>query len=502
MLRAVRWRRTSLNILRKVGTMARTVLIVEDDPAQRRYLETVVQGLDFRVLSAGGGREAIDVLTGRKPEKVDLVVLDLVMPEIDGFAVLDAIRPKHPTLPVIVLTMKGGVDTVVKVIRTGAVDFIVKPVSPERLQVSIENALKLTALSGEVSRLTRKADGRASFSDIVLRSDVMRQTVELARRGAASTIPVLIEGESGVGKELFARAIQGSGDRAGKPFVAVNCGAIPENLVESILFGHEKGAFTGADHKQTGKFQEADGGTIFLDEVSELRSDLQVKLLRALQEGEIDPVGSQEPVRVDVRVISATNRDLAQRVAEGSFREDLFYRLSVFPIRIPSLRERREDIVPLAYHFVSVYTASEGKNVRTIAPEAVDVLVGHGWPGNVRQLENAIFRAVVLCDGDTLNVCDFPQIAQARGISQSDAFDRPSAGPAAAATSTTVIPAIDQNGELRTLQQVENDMIRLSLQRCRGQMSEVARRLDIGRSTLYRKIRDLGLDADEFKREH
>lgn len=480
--------------------MAQSILIVEDDPAQRRYLQTIVASLGYRTLEAGSGREAIDLLTATPAEPIDLVILDLVMPEVDGFAVLDRVHPTRPELPVIVLTMQGGVDTVVKVMRTGAVDFIIKPASPERLQVSVENALKITALSDQVSRLSRRAIGRTNFDDIVLRSVSMGQTVDLARRAAASNIPILIEGESGVGKELIARAIQGSSERSGKPFVTVNCGAIPENLVESILFGHEKGSFTGADQRQIGKFQEADGGTVFLDEIAELRADLQVKLLRALQEGEIDTVGGKRPVKVDVRVMSATNQNLAQLVSEGAFRQDLFYRLNVFPILVPPLRERRDDISALVDHFIAEYAASESKSVRGASPEAHELLLNHDWPGNVRQLENAVFRAVVLCDSDVLNVIDFPQIAQAQGIV-------PAATPSMAPSGATGmpedngynIPIRSSDGGIRTLKDVEDDMIRAALKHCRGQMSEVARQLEIGRSTLYRKVRELGLDADDFK---
>ena len=480
--------------------MAQSILIVEDDPAQRRYLQTVVSSLGYRTLEASGGQEAIDMLTAAPDETIDLVILDLVMPDIDGFAVLDRAHPARPDLPVIVLTMQGGVDTVVKVMRTGAVDFIVKPASPERLQVSVENALKITALSDQVSRLTRRVSGRTNFEDIVLRSDKMAQTVELARRAADSNIPILIEGESGVGKELIARAIQGSGERSGNPFVPVNCGAIPETLVESILFGHEKGSFTGADRRQMGKFQEADGGTIFLDEIAELRSDLQVKMLRALQEGDIDMVGAKRPTRVDVRVISATNQDLAQRVADGAFRQDLYYRLNVFPILIPPLRDRREDISALIEHFVAEYSAAESKPVRGANPEAHDLLREYDWPGNVRQLENAVFRAVVLCDSDVLTITDFPQIAQAQGVLTTPktpvSFGNVSVP---GINNGNQIPTKDVDGGLRSLKDVEDDMIRTALEHCRGQMSEVARQLAIGRSTLYRKVRDLGLDADDFK---
>ena len=289
------------------------------------------------------------------------IILDLVMPDLDGMAVLAKLRETDRQLPVIVQTAHGGIDTVVGAMRAGAVDFVVKPASAERLQVSIENALKLGALEGEIARMKRAASGTLTFRDIITRSPAMERVIRLGQRAAASQIPILIEGESGVGKELIARAIQGAGDRRSKPFVTVNCGAIPDNLVESILFGHEKGAFTGAADKHVGKFREAHGGTLFLDEVGELPADMQVKLLRALQDGEIDPVGARRPIRVDFRLISATNRSLIDLVKAGQFREDLYYRLNVFPIRVPPLRERREDIPELVRHFTARFAAEEGK---------------------------------------------------------------------------------------------------------------------------------------------
>ncbi len=341
--------------------MVQTILIVEDDPAQSRYLEEIVGRQGYRTIAVDGGQAAVDLLLRARGEAVDLVLLDLVMPDVDGLEVLRQVHPERPDLPIVVLTIKGSIDTVVEVMRAGAADFLVKPAGPERLQVTIENAIKVTALSDQVSRLTRRAEGSVNFADVVAESPAMGRTIDLARRAAASAIPILIEGESGVGKELMARAIQGSSDRAGRPFVAVNCGAIPENLVESLLFGHEKGAFTGADSRHAGKFLEADSGTLFLDEIGELRGDLQVKLLRALQEGEVDPIGARKPVKVDVRLISATNQDLASLVAERRFREDLYYRLNVFPIHLPPLRQRPEDVAPLAQRFIASYAAQEGK---------------------------------------------------------------------------------------------------------------------------------------------
>jgi DNA-binding NtrC family response regulator len=334
----------------------------------------------------------------------------------------------------------------------------------------------------------------------------MRQVFRLGERAAQSNIPILIEGESGVGKELIARAIQGSSERSGKPFVTVNCGAIPENLIESILFGHEKGSFTGATDKHLGKFQEADGGTLFLDEIGELRLDMQVKLLRALQEGEVDPVGSKRPVKVDVRIISATNRDLATRARDGQFREDLYYRLNVFPIVIPPLRDRHEDIPALARHFIERFAAEEHKAVAGLSPEASDLLERFEWPGNVRQLENTIFRAVVLCDGTSLDVCDFPQIAAAMGVEArarrvfTEAPIQPALPGRPASQSIAspyVFTAVDGNGHMRRLEDIESEMIRLAISRYDGHMSEVARRLGIGRSTLYRKLKELGLEPSE-----
>ena len=395
-----------------VREMSTSLLIVDDDPVQRRLLAHAVERLGYRAVVAASGREALDHLAASAGEAVSLVILDLVMPELDGMAVLARLREAERTLPVIVQTAHGGIDAVVSAMRAGAIDFVVKPVSIERLQVSIENALKLGALEGEIARLKRSASGTLTFADIVTRSPAMERVIGLGKRAAQSQIPILVEGESGVGKEMIARAIQGSGDRKAKPFVTVNCGAVPAALVESILFGHEKGAFTGAAEKHTGKFREADKGTLFLDEVGELPLDLQVKLLRALQDGEIDPVGARKPVRVDFRLISATNRSLIDLVKQGRFREDLYYRLNVFPIRVPPLRERREDIAELVRHFTARFAAEEGKAyVRGVSAEALDLLLRYDWPGNVRQLENAVFRAVVLADGAWLTPAEFPQVA-------------------------------------------------------------------------------------------
>ncbi|NRA28708.1 MAG: sigma-54-dependent Fis family transcriptional regulator [Parvularculaceae bacterium] len=496
--------------------MPKTIFLVDDDPTQRRLMQAVCERAGYFVKQAGGGEEALDMLRSDKGASIDLMMLDLVMPNVDGMEVLAELKTLKPELPVIMLTAQGGVETVVKAMQAGAVDFFVKPASPERVTVGIANALNVKNLRTEVSRLKRKDKGEMTFTDVVGTSPAFRQCLKLAERAAASTIPILITGESGVGKEMIARAIQGSSDRTSAPFVTVNCGAIPENLVESILFGHEKGAFTGATGKHIGKFQEADGGTLFLDEVGELPLETQVKLLRALQEGEVDPVGSKRPVKVDVRVISATNRDLSEAVQDGTFREDLFYRLNVFPVEVPPLRQRREDIPDLINHFISRYNAEEGRDVRGVRNEVMDVLVAQDWPGNVRQLENTIYRAVVLCEDAWLSASDFPTMASA--FEDAGVFAGPptvgadqgsvtiegptevlsSASVASAtigsSTSSEGIEVYDNHGHLRSLQQIERDLIAAAIEMYRGQMSEVARRLGIGRSTLYRKVQEQGIE--------
>ncbi len=473
--------------------MAKTVLVVDDDPTQRRLLQAAVEKQGFRARVVDSGERALEEASDPK-NGVDVVLLDLVMPGLSGMETLERLIERRPDLAVVVLTATGGIDTVVQAMRAGAIDFFVKPASPERVAVSLRNALKMSDLSGEVKRLARKTGGSMGFQDMIAGAPSMRGVVRLGQRAAASNIPILILGESGVGKEVLARCIQGASERSGKPFVTVNCGAIPENLVESILFGHEKGSFTGAHEKKLGKFVEADGGTLFLDEVGELPLDMQVKLLRVLQESEVDAVGSRRPTKVDVRIISATNRDLAQQVAEGRFREDLYYRLNVFPIEAPPLRDRKEDLPQLIEHFIRRFNAEESKAIAGVAPETLSMLMRYDWPGNVRQLENSIFRAVVLSDGGQLKPDDFPQISALMGAAPAPAWApaTPVVAPAndAAAQPVTIT---DDTGELRTLEAIERDLIQYAIDHYAGHMSEVARRLGIGRSTLYRKVREYDL---------
>src|SRR5271167_89096 len=387
------------------------ILVVDDDPVQCRLLEGMLQKFGYEVVTRDNGDAALALLAGPDGARIDGMILDLVMPNLDGLGVLARLRQAGITVPVIVQTAHGGIDNVVSAMRAGAVDFVVKPVGAERMQVSLRNALNTSALEGELNRIKHSRSGTLGFKDIITKSPAMLAVLRMAEKAAVSTIPVLVAGESGVGKELIARAIHGSGERRSKQFVAVNCGAMPENLIESILFGHEKGSFTGATERHVGKFVEASGGTLFLDEVGELPPTAQVKLLRAVQEGEVETVGARRPIKVDVRLISATNRNLLTDVKSGRFREDLFYRLHVFPIAIPPLRDRAEDIPELARHFMIRFAAEEGKRVRSMPAEALRLLLSHPWPGNVRQLENAIFRAVVLAEGEEIGLNEFPQIA-------------------------------------------------------------------------------------------
>ena len=497
------------------------ILIVDDDPVQRRLLEGMVQKFGYEVVTVDGGDAGAALLTGPDGASVDCVILDLVMPDLDGLGVLARLRQHGITVPVIVQTAHGGIDNVVSAMRAGAVDFVVKPVGAERLQVSLRNALTTSALEGEIKRIRHSRSGTLGFRDIITKSQAMHAVLRMAQKAAASTIPVLVAGESGVGKELIARAIHGSGERRTKAFVAVNCGAMPENLVESILFGHEKGSFTGATERHVGKFVEASGGTLFLDEVGELPPAAQVKLLRAIQEGEVEPVGARKPVKVDVRLVSATNRDLIADVKQGRFREDLFYRLHVFPITVPPLRERPADIPALTRHFLARFAAEEGKRIGLVTSEALQLLTAFRWPGNIRQLENAVFRAVVLAEDDSIGIGEFPQIAAHVSAPSVDPGQEPPAAEEAARypdelvldagsfgdisppspaeptpVAADMLPLLDIEGDVRPLEGLEADIIRYAVTHYRGQMSEVARRLQIGRSTLYRKLDTLGLNGE------
>ncbi|WP_068313352.1 sigma-54-dependent transcriptional regulator [Polycladidibacter hongkongensis] len=488
--------------------MSQRILIVEDDPVQRRLLENTLQRFGYRTQTAEDGEQALQLITSHA-DSYDLLLLDLLLPKLSGLELLTRLRQQKSAIPVIVQTAHAGLEKAVEAMRAGAQDFVVKPVPAERLRISVANLLRTSALEEEITRFRQHTSLALGFDQLATRSEAMERVLRLGKRAASSTIPILIEGESGVGKEMIARAIQGSSDRRSKPFITVNCGAIPDHLVESILFGHEKGAFTGAHEKHRGKFQEANGGTLFLDEVGELPLEVQVKLLRALQEGEVDPVGARKPVKCDFRLISATNRRLLEQVKEGKFREDLYYRLNVFPIWIPPLKDRLEDLPQLLHQFMARFSAEESKpHVCTVAAQTLVMLQSYDWPGNIRQLQNAVYRAVVLCDSDVLAPEDFPQIIQA--ISEKDtpssqaghqveeqhdtAFEQLQAEAFDPANPPFgYLSALTPEGHIQTLAEVEKQQISLALDHYSGRMTEVAKRLGIGRSTLYRKLKDYNL---------
>ena len=461
----------------------RLLLLIDDEPAQRRLVAALASRAGWRSIFAGDGETGVAQLGTQDGMQLDAILLDHWAPDADPFEVIAALRERRPALPILMLTANGSVAQAVAAMRAGATDFLVKPLAPERLLAALEAAVAGTA-AGELRPLTEKIPALLAFDEIVGSAPEFRAALAIAAKAARARVPMLIEGEGGVGKEVVAEAIHAASPRSKKPMVCVNCGAIPANLVESELFGHEKGAFTGAFERKIGKFAEADGSTIFLDEVGEMPLDAQVKLLRALQSGDIHPIGARHSKEVDVRVIAATNKRLLDEVEAGRFREDLYYRLNVVPVTIPPLRERSEDIPALARHLLARIAKQPGLRQLGITDDALQLLGGYDWPGNVRQLQNALFRAAVLCEGAALTRADFPQIASLGARRQATT-------QAAMAGGVTLFRA---DGNMRPLEDIEADVIRLAIGHYRGRMTEVARRLGIGRSTLYRKLGELGIE--------
>ncbi|WP_281300258.1 MULTISPECIES: sigma-54 dependent transcriptional regulator [unclassified Iodidimonas] len=484
--------------------MNETILIVDDEPTQRHLLTAMIARSGHHVENAGDGSEAVARIDDPEKPAIACVILDMQMPGMNGLDVLQAVRPRHPHLPVIILTAHSGVSRVVEAMKAGASDFIVKPASAERLRTAIDSALSHVSMTGELPHIKPSQKDFPGFENMVGESPPFLDAIRLGRKAAAVSIPVLIEGPSGVGKEIFARAIHQASNRKAKPFITVNCGAIPENLVESILFGHEKGAFTGASDRHIGKFQEASGGTLFLDEVGELPLDVQVKLLRVLQENEVDPIGAARPVPVDIRLISATNRHMAALVENGHVREDLFYRLNVFPLTIPALQDRAGDIPLLARHFVGQIARAENLEEKPLSADALTLLSHNSWPGNIRQLQNAVFLAMVMSDGPELTADDFPQLRPASPSAPKTAADKAPHNPPTdrhpePSTPAFSINLLDHGGSLRPMADLEAEIIAAAIRLHDGKLSEIARRLGIGRSTLYRRLDELGLSKDPEK---
>jgi two-component system NtrC family response regulator len=443
------------------------VLLVDDDESLLRVTEHNLARAGFQVTTARDGQEALETFSR---QAFDVVVTDLNMPRMGGMDLIAQIRREAPELPVIVLTAYGTMDVAVDAMRRGARDFIPKPFEREELAKSIRQAIEHRELTSENRRLREQVAAQLPLQDLVAESPAMRRVLDTLGRAAQTDTTVLLQGESGSGKEVLARAVHRASPRAQSPFVPVNCPAIPEQLLESELFGHVRGAFTGAISEKSGRFEQANGGTLFLDEIGDMRLDLQAKLLRVLQEREIDKVGARAPIPVDVRIIVATNRDLRIEVEAGRFREDLFYRISVVPVRVPPLRERREDIEPLTRYFLRKHGASF-----RISEKALDTLRAHDWPGNVRELENVVLRAAALSrDKETLEPEDLPEQILER---------RRRVGPW-----TLEIPEEGIN-----LEEVEKELLRAALEKAGGNQSQAARLLGISRQTLLYRLEKYGI---------
>ncbi len=433
------------------------VLVVDDDEHIRGWLSDLLEANRYGVVAAADGEQAVGLL---RAGEFDAVITDLMLPGASGVEVVRAARARSDAPEVIVVTAFGSIESAVEAVRAGAFDYLTKPLSSQKLLVVLERALERRSLKREVDVLRREVGERRGAAGVVAASEAMRRVMALADAVAGSDAPVLLQGESGTGKELVARAIHQRGPRAARPFVAVNCAALPEALLESELFGHVRGAFTGAHAEKRGLFEEADGGTLLLDEIGDMAPPLQAKLLRVLQEREVRRVGATTTRRVDVRAIASTHRDLAALIADGKFREDLYYRLAVIPVVVPPLRERREDIVPLVQHFVAMYARHAGVGGRAFSAEALALMMAHDWPGNVRELGNVVERALTLTTSPVISATEFaPVFSLGRAV--------PSPRPAPD----------------------EREAILAALESCGWNHTKAAESLGIARNTLWRRMK-------------
>jgi DNA-binding NtrC family response regulator len=450
------------------------VLVVEDDLAMCELLREALADEGYDVHIATGGRAGVDRI---KQGGIDLVVSDVKMPDLDGLDMLREIKAVEPSPHVITVTAFGSIDTAIRAVKLGAFDYITKPFEIDQLLLSVDKALSERALRSEVARLRDEVERSYGFDNIVGRSPSMQEIFGMIRRLAGSSASVLVTGDSGTGKELVARSLHFTSPRKNRPFVPINCAAIPDALLESELFGYKRGAFTDARGDRAGIFVEADGGTIFLDEIAELSPALQAKLLRVLQDREIRPLGGSRSEKIDVRVIAATNRDLDRRLKDGSFREDLYYRLNVIHIHLPALRERAEDILPLSEHFLAVAMAHAGKRVARFDEAVKKTFVGYGWPGNVRELENVVERAVALAEGETIRVDDLPAALRERRS--------PDTGDALGSALSRGL----------TLDELEREYIGRVVRAEGGNKTRAAQRLGLDRKTLYRKLEEYAAES-------
>jgi two-component system response regulator AtoC len=452
------------------------VLVIDDEAGVRRTLSMILEDEGYQVITASDGKEGLERALKEEP---DLILCDIRMPRVDGLEFLEQYRKKNGQALVITITAYGSNELAVEAMKKGAYDYLPKPFTTAEVVLTLKKAEEREKLRREVSRLRKRVKADERYPEIVAKSAGMREAVELSTKVAQHPSTVLITGESGTGKELIARLTHGASPRASRPFVPINCGAIPENLLESELFGHVKGAFTGAHTDRAGLFEEADGGTLFLDEIGELPSQLQVKLLRALQEGEIRRVGDSTDKKVDVRIIAATARDLEQEVREGNFRSDLYYRINVVRIHLPPLRQRTEDTPPLTRHFIEKFSKQLGIDVNGFEPSAMKLLLAHPWYGNVRQLENVVERAMVLAESPTIRPEDLPDFIRHPETAVE--------GPMEA------LPADELSIKKQTAE-LERRLIGRALQITDGNRTKAAELLDLSYRALLYKIRDYGLD--------
>jgi len=448
--------------------MKPTILIVDDERNTREGLARALRR-KYRILLADSAMTALEVMKTESPEAV---ITDLRMPGMDGMTLVRRVLAHDPQPVCILLTAYGNVETAVEAMKSGAYDFLTKPVNLDRLEVLLKRAIQARRLEESNRNLKEQLDAKYGMEQIIGRSPAMQEVFDTLRQVAPSRATVLIQGESGTGKELVAHALHRLSPRSDNPFVAVHCAALSDTLLESELFGHERGAFTGATETRKGRFELADGGTLFLDEIGEVEPATQVKLLRVLEERNFERVGGMENIEVDTRLLAATNRDLRRMVDEGSFREDLFFRLNVVQITLPSLRERKEDIPLLLHHFLNQFREENGKELEGFTPEALEALTSYAWPGNIRELRNVIERMVVLARGDKLTVRDVPvEVREGQNSSKAS-------GPLKGVTS---------------MQEAEKRMIRQALDDNKGNRTLAAKQLGISRRTLHRKLNDYGL---------
>jgi len=450
-----------------------SILIVDDDPGHLATLQTIVKSWGYRVDTAEDGRTAVEKV---QQGPFDLILMDVRMATMSGLEALRHIKAYNPAIPVLIMTAYSSVQSAVEALKAGAYDYLTKPLDFEALKLTFERALEHIELRTENRALKERLREDFELGKIIGRSRAMKELLDMVAMIAPSEATVLISGESGTGKELIARSIHYNSPRREHALVVVNCAALTDTLLESELFGHEKGAFTGADRRREGRFMQADRGTLFLDEIGETSAAMQAKLLRVLQEKEFQRVGGEETLAVDVRVLAATNRDLHRRVEAGEFREDLYYRLNVVALEIPPLRDRRDDIPLLAQHFLNKFAEKNRKDVKGFTPRAMDLLLKYDWPGNVRELENAVERAVILLAGEHVTEKQLPMT-----ITRVSADEPP-------------VPSRLDLTQTRPLEEIEKDAILAALDTAEGNKSEAARRLGITRKTLHKKLKSYGVE--------